>query len=179
MKYAVTTPPTVELLTLTEVKDHVTPIDSSDDTYLTDCIKDAREYCEEKTGRALAAQTIKAYPDRFDCVMRLPREPINAVSSVKYTDYDGVVTTMPATNYAVDTIDGNIAFFELPDFEPTIINPIEITYTAGYTILPRTIRRAMLVIIGYWHENRGDKELPENVERKVLNMLNSKKVFFV
>ena len=179
MHYVVSVPPTAELLTLTEVKAHITPIDTSDETYITDAIKDAREHCEGVTGRALAAQTIKAYPEKFLYVMQLPREPIIAIQSVKYTDYDGNVTTMSADSYALDDVSGKIAFKEIPSFRPSIAKPIEITYTAGHTALPRVIRRAMMILVAYWYENRGDKELPENVETKVNNMLAGKKVFFV
>jgi len=179
MDYVVSVPPTTELLTLTEVKAHVLPADASDDTYITDAIKDAREYCEGKTGRALAAQTIKAYPNHFECTMRLPREPIVSITSVKYTDYDGVETTMSATNYVLNEAAGTLAFKELPTFNPRISKPIEITYVAGYTILPRVIRRAMMILIAFWYENRGDKDLPDNVERSVLILLNDKKVFFL
>lgn len=179
MDYVVSVLPTTELLTLTEVKAHITPIDSSDETYINDAIKDAREYCEGKTGRALAAQTIKAYPERFQYVMRLPREPIVSIESVKYTDYDGVETTMSASNYVLNEAAGTLSFKELPAFNPNIAKPIEITYTAGYTVLPRVIRRAMMILVAFWYENRGDKELPDSVEKSVLILLNDKKVFFV
>lgn len=179
MDYDVTVPPSSELLTLTEVKAHVTPIDATDDTYLNDAIKDAREYCEDVTGRALAAQTIKAYPEKFEYTLRLPREPIIAITSVKYTDYDGVETTMSASNYILNEVAGTISFKELPSFTPRVAKSIEITYTAGKDALPRIVRRAMLILIGYWYENRGDKELPSNVEGKVLNLLRSKKVFWL
>lgn len=175
MKYVVTTPVSTEPVSSAEAIAHLVA-DSSDTTYITALITAAREYCENITGRALAAQTIKAYPDEFEDVMRLPREPINTISSVKYTDYDGVVTTMAASNYSLDTVDGNIAFFELPDFEPTIINPIEIVYTAGYTTAPKMVKQAILLLVAYWYENRGDAPLPDDVELRVQRMLNQYRV---
>ena len=179
MNYVVSVPPTDELLTSAEAKAHVTAIDASDDTYIADLIKDAREYCEGITGRALAAQTIEAYPETFSYVMQLPKEPVVAILSVKYTDYDGVETTMSADNYKLDEVSGKLALKVLPSFSPSIAKPIKITYTAGHTVLPRVIRRAMLVLIAYWYDNRGDKELPKNVEERVNNLLFGKKVFFL
>jgi len=179
MYYVVSVPPTTELLSLTDVKSHVVISDTADDTYLTEAIKDAREYCEGITGRALAAQTIKAYPCEFEYSMQLPREPIVSISSVKYTDYDEVETTMSASNYKLSQATGKISFKQLPYFRPSIANPIEITYTAGLTTLPRVIRRAMLILIAYWNENRGDKELPQKVKDSVNAMLDSKKVFWL
>lgn len=179
MDYVVTTPPTVELLTSSEVTAHVLPVDTSDATYIAAAIKDAREYCEGITGRALAAQTITAYPERFEYVMRLPREPIKTITSVKYTDSDGVEVTMAATNYILNEANGTLTFIELPDYEPRVSKPIAIVYTAGETVLPGAVRRAMLLLIAYWYDNRGDKELPSNVEAHVNRLLNGKKVWFV
>lgn len=177
MNYLVSTGVVTELLTSAEVQAHLI-IDTSDATYVTALIKDAREYCEGVTGRALGAQTIKAYPDQFAYEMRLPREPIVSITTVKYTDSAGVVTTMSASNYILDEIAGVLAFKELPDFDPAIAKPIEITYVAGHTTLPQTVRRAMLILVAYWYENRGDKDLPVSVEKHVNRLLAAKKVFW-
>jgi len=157
MKYAVSTPVATEPVTLADARLHLrinTGDTSEDAAIITPLITAAREYCENVTGRALAAQTIKAYPERFHRTLQLPREPIVSVSAVAYTDEDGVTTTMSASNYIVDTVGGSIAFKEIPNFCPRVANPIEITYSAGYTALPKAIRQAMLLLVGHWYENR-------------------------
>lgn len=157
MKYAVSTPVATEPVTLADARLHlrINTGDTSEDTaIITPLITAAREYCENVTGRALAAQTIKAYPERFQSTLQLPREPIVSVSAVTYADEDGVTTTMPASNYIVDAIGGSIAFKEIPSFCPRVVNPIEITYLAGYAALPKAIRQVMLLLISHWYENR-------------------------
>jgi len=159
MKYAVTTAPTVEPVTLADVKIHLHTVagDTSEDAaILTPLISAAREYCENVTGRALAAQTIKAYPDAWG-TLRLLRPPITTITSIKYYDVDDVVYTLAATEYAVDAIDGAITILEEPATELREVNPIVIEYTAGYAsgnACPMAIRQAMLLLIGHWYTNR-------------------------
>lgn len=105
---------------------------------------------------------------------------------MKYTDEDGVVTTMDSGNYILGT-EGRLAIVEIPDFTPRIIDPIEITYTAGYTSanLPGTIRRAMLLLIGYWYEHRGDyvatgvRAVSPEIDSTVRTLLNQNRTWFL
>lgn len=154
MKYSATVP-VIEPITVDDAKTHLRtlPGDTSEDSaIIAPLITAAREYCENVTGRALVTQTIKAYPTRLEPLMRLPRPPISSVSSVRYTDAAGAVATMDAAAYAAD--DENIVFYQIPQFVPSPLNPIEIAYTAGYATLPFSIRQAMLLLIGHWYNNR-------------------------
>lgn len=166
MKYAVTTAPTVQPVTLADVKAHLRTVagDTSEDAaILTPLISAAREYCENVTGRALAAQTVKAYPDSWG-TLRLPRPPITTVTSIKYYDVDDVAYTLAATEYAIDLIDGVITILEEPAEELRGVNPIVIEYTAGYTTVPMAIRQAMLLLIGHWYTNREAVSTNANAE---------------
>lgn len=63
MNYSIATAPTVEPVTLADVKVYLRTItgDTTEDAaIITPLITAAREYCENITGRALAAQTIEA-----------------------------------------------------------------------------------------------------------------------
>ena len=153
MKYIATSPET-EPLTLDDVKMHLRTLpgnDAEDTSIIMPLITAAREYCENITGRALATQIIKAYPDEFKPVIRLPHPPIISVESVKYTDENGT-KTMDTNEYVVD--DENIAFINIPTYKSRSLDPIEITYTAGYEVLPSSVRQAMLLLIGHWYFNR-------------------------
>lgn len=155
MNYSIATAPTAEPVSLADAKAHLRTIpgDTSEDAYvIAPLITAAREYCENITGRAFAAQTIEAYPDRFAPIIELPRSPVISVTSVVYTDADGNEATMDAGDYLVDS--GRIAFKKIPSFNPAMLNPIKITYTAGFESVPRTVRQAMLLLIGHWYENR-------------------------
>lgn len=156
MKYAVTTAPTVEPVTISEAKAHLRTLPgdvSEDDTIIIPLITAAREYCENITGRALATQTIQAYPETWG-LWRLPRPPLAAVTSVKYYDTGGAEHILAATGYQVDTVDGQILVLEAPSATLRDLNPIEVEYAAGYTTCPKTIRQAMLLLIGHWYVNR-------------------------
>ncbi len=146
-----------EPVTLADAKLHLRTItgDTTEDSaIITPLIVAAREYCENITGRAIAKQTIKAYPDSFERIMRLPRPPIRSITAVKYTDENGTTTTMDASNYTLDGEYGRILFHTIPSFAPRAINPIEIEYEAGYATAPKLIRQAMLLLIGHWYVNR-------------------------
>jgi uncharacterized phiE125 gp8 family phage protein len=158
--YKVITPPTTEPITLSEAKEHLRVTETDEDTLINNLIIAAREYCEEYTGRALAAQTVEAYFDYFAEKMPLPRPPLVSVTSVKYKDSAGTEVTLTAnTDYLVDTdsVIGQIArpySVNWPSFTPYPINPIKVRYQAGYTSLPKAIHQAILMLIGHWYANR-------------------------
>lgn len=159
MKYAVATAPTTEPISLADTKMHlrtVTGDTSEDNAIITPLIQAAREYCENITGRALASQTVKAYPDDWG-PWRLPRPPLIAVTSIKYYDEDGTEYTLAAMDYQVDAVDGKIHIIDKPNVTLRGLNPIVVEYTCGYTTgnaLPAVFRQAMLLLIGHWYTNR-------------------------
>lgn len=156
MKYAVTTAPTTEPVTLADAKIHVRTVtgDTSEDSaVLTPLLTAAREFCENITGRALAPQTIKAYPESWG-LWRLPRPPLVTVTSVKYYDGDDTEYTLDSADYQIDTVDGQILILEEPSVTLRDLNPIIVEYTAGYTSCPKAIRQAMLLLIAHWYQNR-------------------------
>ena len=173
-----------EPLTLTEVKSylHLNP-DNAEDLFLETLIGAAREFCENRTGRTLTIQDREYYPTEFALIMALPNPPIISVESIEYTDKDGVTQTMSKANYIVDSVDGEIALFDIPKFEPQIVNPIKISYKAGYTTLPKMIKEAMYLLIGHWYTNRtaviaGNAAASREVELAATTLLNQYKVWW-
>lgn len=167
MQYKIITPPTTEPLTLGEAKQYLRLTDSTiyedtaEDATIAGLIIAAREYCENYTGRALMSQTIEAYLDRFPCGdIELPRPPLVSVTSVKYKDYTGAETTLTAeTDYIVD-VDSPVGQIVLPYGKTWpvaalyTVNPIKIRYIAGYSLPPKTMKLAMLLLTGHWYLNR-------------------------
>jgi uncharacterized phiE125 gp8 family phage protein len=156
MKYAVTTAPTVEPVTLADAKVHlrtVTGDTSEDAAVITPLITAAREYCENVTGRALAAQTVKAYPEAWG-LWRLPRPPFSTITSIKYYDLDDTETTLAAADYQVDAVDGLVLILEEPAVTLRELNPIVVEYAAGAGTIPMAVRQAMLLLIAHWYQNR-------------------------
>lgn len=165
--FKIITAVTVEPLSIDEVKEYLHEDEAStvQDAVIRNMITAAREYCEEYTGRALATQTLEARLDYFPCrdFIDLPRPPLQSVTSVIYTDSAGVATTMAAnTAYLVDadSVPGRIVLpygVSWPTFTAHPVNPIKIRYITGYSStnrIPKTIRQAMLLLIGHWFANR-------------------------
>lgn len=137
--------------------------DVVEDSLLAALITAAREYCEGYTGRALATQTIEAYPERFCGDIELPRPPLQSVASVKYKDGESTETTLAEDDdylVDVDSVYGKIVTpynKNWPTFTAYPVNPIRVRYNAGYSDtdpIPQTIKLAMLLLIGHWHKNR-------------------------
>jgi uncharacterized phiE125 gp8 family phage protein len=167
MKYAVTTPPSTEPVSLADAKVHlrtVTGDTSEDSAVISPLITAAREYCENFTRLSFAAQTVKAYPDGWEDNIRLPRPPIVSVTSIKYYDEDDIEYTLSTDDYQVDTIGGTIQILEEPTTTLRLLNPIVIEYSAGYTTLPKTLRQAMLLFIADKYQNRGDEPTEKAAE---------------
>lgn len=178
MNYIIKTAPTVEPILLAEAQAHCRSIDdTAENSTLTALIIAAREYCELYTRKALAPQTIELYFDYFPTDIYLPLPPVTSVTSIIYTDYLGVATTITATDYIVDAINNRIVLAydkTWPTFTPYATNPIKITYVTGYTsaTIPKAIKQAMLLLIGHWYINReatGTADKP--IEFSVRNLL--------
>lgn len=163
MSIKVVTPPASEPVVLADAVLHCR-IDGTDENALvTALIVAAREYCEKYSGRAYITQTIRASFDSWPSFpIRLPRPPLAAVSSIKYYGEDNTEYTLDAANYYADTDSepGRIALasgISLPATTLRDINAVQVTYTAGYgnaAAVPQRVKQAMLLLIGYWYENR-------------------------
>lgn len=148
----------MEPLTIDEVKLHLRlNDDTTEDAWIADRIVAAREWCENYTGKALAWQTIELYGSGFPSGQgfRLPMAPIVSVTSVTYKDSAGTESTF--TDYIADTVNGWVvpAYGKSwPSFTPYPVNPVKVTYVAGYDSAPQVVKQAMLLLIGHWYENR-------------------------
>lgn len=165
MTWKRTVEPSVEPVSLAEAKAHLRVDVTDDDTLITAMIQAAREYIEDATGRALINQTwrlsLNAWPE-VDYI-ELPRPPLASVTSVAYTGSDGTAYTFSTGYYDVDTDSepGRVALEYGDDWPSTTlaaVNPIQITYVAGYgatsASVPEFLRQAILLLLGHWYENR-------------------------
>lgn len=136
--------------------------DIDEDTWISDHITAAREYCENHIGQCIATQTIEQYLYNFPSFIKLEKTPVISVTSIKYKDYLGTETTIAATEYIADLDSGSsiiIPAYGLtwPSFAPYLLNPIRVVYLAGMTC-PKAIKQAMLLLVGDWYKNREDME---------------------
>lgn len=171
MAWKVTTAPTKEVWTLSEVKNYLKVDTSADDTLITTLLQSAREVAERYLNQALITQTITEKLDRLNSpVIYLSVSPVISVSSFQYADSQNTTQTYNASNYIVDTFEKparlSVAYGKT---WPTLygnINDVTITYTAGYNTepsgVPMQIRQAILMMIADSYDNREDyvKKLP-------------------
>lgn len=160
---ALKTAPAAEPLSLAETKRNrrVDGIDYDQD--LTDLIVAARETAESMTGRQLMPATWLLRLDHFPFSrpLRIPRPPLATVASIKYVDTAGVEQTIDPAIYQVDVAGepGRIepAFSKCWPTARAQLNAVTVEFTAGYAdaaSVPFMIKRAMLLLVGHWFENR-------------------------
>lgn len=177
MSFRVVTPVAVEPVTLADARLHlrVGSDDTTEDSLILVWITVAREYAEAYTRRALATQTLELALDRFpgsppalpawtwspeDSAFVLDKPPVSSISSIKYTDPQGVEQTLDPSKYALSPYGtGSMVY-------PTYGNPwpatqatrnaVRVQYVAGYSAPPQAVKAAILLIVGHLYENRQD-----------------------
>ena len=130
-----------ELVTLTEVKEHLNVTFSDYDAYLTALITQVREFAEQITGLALITQTVTAVIRNEIGGTYLPYGPVTSVTSC--VDIDGV-----AVDYEVSGVD-QLQVLTLSDY-------LKFVYVSGGTI-QSGLKRAILEEIAYQWNHRGDE----------------------
>jgi len=167
-----TVAPTEEVVGLMELKAHLRISITDDDQLLVGYIQAARTLLELEMRRQFLTATYTLSLDEFPSenvssgfspgrFIRLPRPPLQSVSSITYFDSDNVSRTLATTVYGVDTKSepGRIYLKSGQSWPSTydVPNAVTITYLAGWTsalLLPSAIRQAVFLLIGHFYENR-------------------------
>jgi uncharacterized phiE125 gp8 family phage protein len=135
------TPPAVEPLTVTEVKNHAR-IEVSDDDWslIPRYIRAARHQFERDTNRFLITQTwdlaLDAFPSRSN-PLSVPRVPLQSIVSITTRDPSNVSSVMDATTYYVDVANepGRVGLVDTAIWPQNLrsFQPITVRFIAGYT----------------------------------------------
>lgn len=150
-------------VSLVEAKAHLRVTDATDDTLITALITTATETAEQITGRAIMPQTWELTLDTFPAAFELTRIPAVSVTTIKYTDESGVLTTMDSESYTVDIADDFGFAYVVPAYRtewPTArdqINAVAVRFVAGYAdaaAVPEPIKSWIKLQIGAMYENR-------------------------
>lgn len=182
-----TSAPASEPVTVAELREWCRVDSEAHDAVLTGLGKAARDLVEKTTGRALVTQTWRLSLDGFPWpggwqilrnpsvwpdprTIRLPKAPLQSVSSITYTDMSGNSQTLASTVYDVDatTDPGRITLALGQVWPVTRPKPgaVLITFVAGYgaaTAVPDMLKTAIKFTVACWLENRGEAgggELP-------------------
>lgn len=159
------TPPALEPVSLDDALLHCRITATEESPTIARLIAAAREYAEGISGRAFLTQTLELtlddWPERD--TIKLPKPPLQSVTSIKYTDADGTETTVDAGDYVVDASStvGRVTPADGVTW-PTVsllpLGAIRVRYVAGYgaarSDVPAHLAQAVLLLVGYWFEHR-------------------------
>lgn len=153
---AVTEPVTLEQIKRQCIVDH-----SLDDALLTDLGKQCRQEFENICGISIVEKNIVLIAD-WKREQQLPYPPVKAINDIKTKTGN---SANGATEYETPntySIDGGL--FDLN------CSRLKIQYTTGMTTVSEDLKLALLNLIAFRYENRGDhdKELSDDVMRQIL-----------
>lgn len=164
------TGPAAEPITLTEAKKHLYEDDTHNDAEINQMITEARKWVEEQTDAQLITATWTMTLDRFPDGSKwlvLPRWPVTSVEEIRYTDASGQSETLDLQSI-VTRLESHgrarIARAQWQAWPSTLSTPdaVAIDFECGYggaSDVHETFKRAMLLLIGHWYENRSAVEV--------------------
>ncbi|MGE4352328.1 MAG: head-tail connector protein [Bdellovibrionales bacterium] len=175
MSYRLVTPPSLEPVTLDEVKAYARIDDTAEDALLSGLISVARQWCEGFTRRAFISQGWVKSVSRLPKTDRivLPRAPLVSVESVTVYDDADNGEVWDSANYFVDTQNepGGIvlrsgACWPVPGRSA---QGVSIVYTVGYgtsaEAVPAALRLAVKQLALHFYEHRSEAVVGESVAR--------------
>lgn len=157
--------PATALISTAAAKNHLR-VDTSDDDDLIDQIIDAATgRAEEHTSRQFITATWRLTLDSWPGgdIIRLPRPPVQAVTSVQFEKADGTTGTVDSGDYFLDSDSepGRLVLADGKSWPSDELRPaaaVKVTYTAGYgddaADVPGPITSAVKLIIGSLYEHR-------------------------
>jgi len=137
---------------------------ADDDTLISQMIKAARQLAENITKRQLMTATWELILDEFpnsDGEIKLPRPPVQSITSITYIDTDGVSQTLDSADYRLDS-DSEPARIT-PAYGKTwpstrdVTNAVRIRYVSGYASasdVPEAIKNWIMIRVATMYENR-------------------------
>lgn len=151
--------------------------ETAEDTLIETMIAAARDAVERYTGITTISRDYTYYLDAFpdSNEIELPRGKVTIVTSLKYLNTSGTLTTLNSDQYYADLIrpKGRIKLkesYSWPDLLTDGINRVQIAFTAGSAnaaAVDGTLKLAIKSLVAYWHETRTppDKDaIPEHVQ---------------
>jgi uncharacterized phiE125 gp8 family phage protein len=159
----VTVAPVDEPVSIEDVKANLRIVDNDEeDGFIrTQLIPTAREVVENVAVRSLITQTRKQCYDCMPCSpIYLRYGPVQSVTSFTYTDTNGTVQTLAATEYEVDTLSTPPRIVEAYGKSWPVardqVNSVNITYVAGFGSIGKvkpTYRKAIIWLCTHWYWN--------------------------
>lgn len=161
-KYRQTVAPTTYPVTLDEAKAHCSLEGIDDhDAYLWSLIEAAVMTVEARISRQIMPATWTLSLEYFPHEIIVSKPPVSAVTSITYIDNDGVSQTVDTDDYQVDiaSLDSPARVKPVygvtwPTTKSGTYGAVTVTFTTGYTTVPKTIKHAILFLVAHWFRNR-------------------------
>lgn len=169
MGLTIVTPASEAPISLDEVKALASVEDSSHDVRLNLLLDAAVRQVEELLGMALGPTVYRLTLDAWADAIELPRAPVTAVGSVKYSDTAGAEQTVSADDYTLDATSSpqwlvRNADATWPDLVDGV-NAVRITFTAGFSDagvpLPGPLKLAVGSLVSHWFDNGAEAGMPK------------------
>lgn len=162
MAYKVITPPSVEPVSVAELRVHrrLDALDTTENALIATCISAAREWIERYIGAAVAEQTVEIALDAYPTgPIELPGGAVSSVTSVKFFDSAGSEVTLSNLLYTLDDYSTpNWLLMAYGTTWPTTTytnaNAIKVRYVVGSGVCPAPVKAALLLLAGHLYENR-------------------------
>lgn len=163
MALKVITPPAIEPVSLSDVKEWLRYTQTLQDARITALITTARTWVEDWTNRTLINTVYEFYTDALTNEIDINTSTIDDTTVVvTYTDTDNAEQTLTSTLYGVDNISPINKIFREPNqcYPASIVKPngVKISFTAGFGVaqsdVPENFKTAIYTIIGAYFENR-------------------------
>lgn len=175
MNLRVINAPTAEPVSVEIAKSHLRVNHSADDALIESYIKTARETGEGLARRAFITQTLELVLDEFplSLKLKLPRPPLQSVTSVKYLDSDGIEHTF--TDYVVDVRSepGVIIFNKIPNVALAESGAVAVRFVAGYGAssndVPNVFIQAIMQSVAHFYEFREAVDIPHYAKNLFLS----------
>lgn len=138
MTVKVVVEPSVEPITVAEAKLFMRETQSDQDAVISAMITAARIHAENVTRRAFVRRKLDLLLPEFPCSgeIEIPKPPLQYIEYIKYIDTSGVLQTVDASEYQVDTdsAPGRVkpAYNEAWEETRNDYNAVQIRYVAGY-----------------------------------------------
>ncbi len=170
-------------VTTAEAKTHMRVDFSTDDSYIAGLIAKATAFAQHQTHRQFVSATFRQSWDTVPSALeprdpsrylpglfvpseanvvgvKLGREPVTAVSWVKYYDATDTLQTVSGSDYWTD-LDSSppriVPKTSWPVVHPQRPNAFQVQFVAGYgdaSAVPALLKHAILMLVSHWYEHR-------------------------
>lgn len=153
------------------------------DDYLLDLIQSAREYVAKYCGIAILPTAVAMTFDRFEDLKALTKAPIQSITSIQYYDANGIQQTLAGTVYETVNVASDplrpairLAYNQSWPAARSASDVITVNAVVGYSVVPRPIIRAILMLVSQWYDLRSPvavdmRGVPAEIPNAVTAML--------